>query len=96
MVEFDLPAMFANDFIARIPEQQKQIDLLIKKGVIKLYSLAKNQSKLWLIANGQSEFEIMELISKLPLSNFMIPSISSLSFLHTAQDENSRGLVASS
>lgn len=85
MVEFDLPKIFEDEFVARIPEQQKQIDLMMSRGIVKSYSLATNHSKLWMIAGGDSEFEIMEIISKLPLSEFMIPSIMPLMLHNSSQ-----------
>ncbi len=75
MVEFDLPPAYIDEFTNRIPEQQKQIDILMTKGIIKSYSLAQNHSKLWMITSADSEFGIMEIISKFPLSDYMIPSI---------------------
>lgn len=80
MVEFDLPEALIEEFSARISEQQKQIDLMMTKGIVQSYSLSQNRSKLFLVAGADSEFEIMRLISTLPLSNFMIPSIMPLMF----------------
>ena len=75
MVEFDLPEVYVDKFINRISEQLKEIDKLMAKGIIKSYSLAQDYSKLWIITRSDSEFGIMKIINKLPLSEYMIPSI---------------------
>lgn len=87
MIEFELLDVFTKAFLNKIPEQRQQIDLMIERGIVKSYSLALNRSKLWLIAGAQDEFEIMKLISNLPLSEFMIPSITPLMF-HNAHKKN--------
>ncbi|MDC0230916.1 hypothetical protein OAK19_03035 [Aureispira] len=86
MIEFDLPQVYINEITNRFTEQQKQIDIMISKGIIKSYSLAQNHSKLWIITSADSEFGIMEIISKLPLSDFMIPSIMPLKFNKSNQN----------
>ena len=75
MVEFDLPPVYIDVFTNRISEQQKQIDIMMTKGIIKNYSLAQNYTKLWMTISADSEFGVMEIISILPLSEYMIPSI---------------------
>ena len=84
MVEFVLPELSVDVFRERLNEQQKEIELLMAKGIIKNYSFAKDYSKLWLIANADSEFGIMKIISKLPMNDFMIPSIMPLMFSKTS------------
>jgi len=80
MVEFNLPDVFVDEFISRIPQQRKQIDALMTRGIIKSYSLALNHSRLWMIVSADTEFDIMKIIENLPLSDFMIPSIVPLMF----------------
>ncbi|BDS10498.1 hypothetical protein [Aureispira anguillae] len=85
MVEFELLDVFTNDFLNKIPQQQQQIDRMMAKGIIKSYSLSLNRSKLWLIAGAENEFEVMEIIAQLSLSEFMIPSIMPLMFHNSSQ-----------
>lgn len=85
MIEFELLDVFTKAFLNKIPEQREVIDVMVAKGLIKSYSLALNRSKLWIIASAENEFEIMDLISNLPLSEFMIPSITPLMFHNTHQ-----------
>jgi hypothetical protein len=80
MVEFNLPDVFVDEFISKIPQQRKQIEDLMTRGIVKSYSLALNYSKLWMIVSADTEFDIMKILEDLPLSNFMIPSIAPLMF----------------
>jgi muconolactone delta-isomerase len=85
MVEFELPYVMAPEFLERIPEQRDKVDELMAQGQIRSYSLAVNRSKLWMIVIADSEFEVMQIIGALPLSNFMIPCINSLMFHHSME-----------
>ncbi len=85
MIEFDLPAAFTEEFMALIPRQRYVINTMLAEGVIKSYSLAMDRSKLWAVMLAESEFEVMESISRMPLSNYMTPHISELMF-HNAAD----------
>lgn len=84
MIEFDLPQVFTEEFMALIPKQRYVLNELMSRGDVQSYSLALDRSRLWMIAVGETEFEIMELIEQLPLSIFMTPDISELMFHNTA------------
>ena len=56
-----------------------------KQGAIKSYSLAIDRSKLWAVMLAESEFDVLEHIAQMPLSNYMTPNISELMF-HNAAD----------
>lgn len=80
MIEFDLPEAPNEEFFSLIPRQRYIINNLMADGKIKAYSLAIDRSRLWVIAEAESEFEVMELISDMPLSPYMEPFISELMF----------------
>lgn len=88
MVEFELPESLSEDFLALIPEQRLAVDNLMAEGKIRSYSLALDRSVLWVIMESESEFDAMEIISQLPLSDFMHPYISELMFHHSAMAIN--------
>ncbi len=85
MIEFDLPEVLAPEFLALLPTQRLKVDELMLAGIIQSYSLSMNRAKLWIIMVADSEFEVLQLISELPLSNFMIPSITPLMFHHSVK-----------
>jgi len=85
MIEFDLPETFDEEFMALIPKQRYIINSMLAEGRVKAYSLAMDRSKLWAIMTGESEFEVMESIAQMPLSEYMSPNISELMF-HNSSD----------
>lgn len=78
MIEFELPEILAHDFENLLIAQQQQIEELQGKGQVQTYFSCRKQSKLWMVAIAESEFEVLALIEQLPLSNVMIPSITEL------------------
>ncbi|MCB0549226.1 MAG: hypothetical protein KDD19_16730 [Phaeodactylibacter sp.] len=85
MVEFDLPETFTEEFLALLPKQRYVINTMLAQGAIKSYSLAIDRSKLWAVMLAESEFDVLEHIAQMPLSNYMTPNISELMF-HNAAD----------
>ncbi|TNE55028.1 MAG: hypothetical protein EP344_13645 [Bacteroidetes bacterium] len=84
MVEFVLPQPLSEAFISCIPEQRQAVNKLLHEGKILNYSLSLETSKLWVIFSANSEVELMELISSLPLTHYMKVHISELTFFHSA------------
>ncbi len=80
MIEFDLPEEPTEEFFSLIPRQRYVINNLMSDGKIKSYSLAIDRSRLWVIAEAESEFEVLEIISDMPLSPYMEPLVSELMF----------------
>ncbi len=80
MIEFDLPEEPNEEFFSLIPRQRYVINNLMADGKIKSYSLAIDRSRLWVVAEAESEFELMEIISDMPLSPYMTPTVSELMF----------------
>lgn len=85
MVEFDLPQKLNEEFLALIPQQRYVVNNLLVEGTLKAYSLAMDRSKLWAVIAATSEFEVMEIIAQMPLSEFLAPSISELMFHNGAE-----------
>lgn len=84
MVEFDLPEQIDEAFMALIPKQRYVINAMLAEGQIKSYALSMDRARLWAIMYGDSEFEVMENISQMPLSDYMTPHISELMFHNSA------------
>lgn len=80
MVEFELPEQFSDEFVALIPDQRTMIDRLLMEGKVRTYALAMDRSVLWMIMDAESEFEVLEIIAGMPLSDHMEPYISELMF----------------
>lgn len=72
MVEIELPSIFNEDFIEKIPEQRYMINKLIEKGTIVSYSLAADRSKLWATMNAANAGEIKQIVRKMPLYEYFV------------------------
>ncbi len=85
MVEFELPETFTEEFMALIPRQRYVVNTMLAEGRLKSYSLSMDRSKLWVVLLAQSEFEVLEAIALMPLSDYMSPNISELMFHNSAE-----------
>jgi len=83
MIEFDLPEAPNEEFFSLVPRQRYMINNLMAEGKVKSYSLALDRSRLWVIAEADTEFEVMEMIADMPLSPYMTPFVSELMFHNT-------------
>lgn len=84
MVDFTLPPQLDESFIAKIPEQRSVINRLMHSGKVLSYALSLENSKLWAVFSVESETELLEIISNLPLTRFMKVRVSELSFFNAA------------
>ncbi|MFN4253503.1 MAG: muconolactone Delta-isomerase family protein [Saprospiraceae bacterium] len=85
MVDFTLPDHLSNDFIGTIPQQRNVVSRLFSEGKLLNYALSLENSKLWAIFSAESEADLMEMISDLPLSRYMKVRISELTFYNAVQ-----------
>lgn len=86
MVEFDLPEEFTQDFMELIPKQRFVINQMMVEGVIQNYSLSLERDKLWAVMVAESEFELMEELTRMPLIDYMQPHVSQLMFHNSAME----------
>ncbi|MBI1221368.1 MAG: hypothetical protein GC180_02090 [Bacteroidetes bacterium] len=74
-----LPA-FTEEMVSRIPEHRQKIDKLLSLGRIAGYSVAMDRSSLWMIVFAADELAVMDLLSELPLNEYLNPEITPLMF----------------
>lgn len=86
MIEFELPEQLTEEFLALIPQQRYVVNQMMAGGKLRSYSLAMDRSRLWAVVNADSEFEALEMIAQMPLTDFMVPHVSELMF-HNATDQ---------
>lgn len=84
MIEFELPEIMSEEFMALIPQQRYVINQMLAEGTIKSYSLSMDRLKLWVVLSANSEFEAMEIINTFPLGDFMTPNLNELMFHNSA------------
>jgi muconolactone delta-isomerase len=84
MVEFTILDPYNNGLEKLIPNQQKEVYKLFQQGKLLTYTLASNRSKLWAIFLSESESELVQILTKLPLHNFMDYDYTELLFHNSA------------
>lgn len=80
MVDFKLPSILSEEFMDLVPFQRMAVNKLFEKGKIVSYSLSLENSRLWGIFVANSELQVMDMLSDLPLTPFMKVEISLLTF----------------
>lgn len=85
MVTFELPEEMTEEFVALIPQQRYVINNLLLEGKIRSYSLAEDRSQLWAVLIAESEFEVMEILTQMPLIDYMTPTVTALMFHNSAE-----------
>lgn len=85
MVDFTLPKSLSEEFIQTIPAQRREVNRLFSEGKLKNYALSLENSKLWAVFTADSEVEIWEMVSDLPLSRFMKIQVSALTFFNVLE-----------
>ncbi len=84
MVEFELPEVITQEFMELIPAQREVVERLMLEGKMHSYALASDQTMAWAIIEADSEFTAMEILTELPLCEFLIPFVSELDFHQSA------------
>ncbi len=54
-----------------VPAERVRVKALMEQGKLETLYIAANQSKVWLVAKGESQSEVEEMVASLPLHKFM-------------------------
>jgi len=71
IVEFDILDPYDPVLYAGIPDQRQVVNDLFTSGKLVTYTLTMDRSKLWAIFVVSAESELINLIDRLPLSQYM-------------------------
>ncbi len=85
MIDCKLPEELTSDFLELMPLQREITNVLFAEGKLINYALSIESSRIWAIFNANSENELYETMAKLPLMEFLEPTISQLTFYNTVQ-----------
>lgn len=85
MVEMELPPTLDERFISLIPAQREKVNNLMSSGRISSYTLSLDRSKLWLTLTARGETDVVDVLTKLPLTSYMEFEIHELMFHQSAQ-----------
>jgi Muconolactone delta-isomerase len=88
MVDFSLPKVLSEDFLRLIPHQRAKVNKLFRDGKLINYALSLDNSKIWAIVNANSELDVLELVSQLPLTRFMQYKINLLTVFNSVNAES--------
>ena len=80
MVDITLPSELTDEFLSLVPKQRELVNQLFNQGKLTSYSLALDRSKLWATLVGESDEEIVDILSLLPLRKYMQVEIHQLAF----------------
>lgn len=80
MVEFILPDFFTLEMSNTIPAQRELVDNYFFSGKLLSYTLAADRSKLWAVFVCNSEPELINLIEKLPMTQYFDYNYQSILF----------------
>ena len=85
MDDVNLHGAHSDEFLKLIPSQRLIVNDLMFEGKITSYCVNMDRSKLWITMIGKNENEILDLLAKFPLINFMDCEVSALLFHNSAQ-----------
>jgi Muconolactone delta-isomerase len=75
MAEFMVHATFhqqdQQNILARIPQEQEHIKLLMEQGVVQALYIASDFSGVWLVVQGDSQTSVQHHLESLPLHPYM-------------------------
>jgi muconolactone delta-isomerase len=83
MVDFTLPTDLPEEFVNKIPQQRSMVNRLLTEGKILNYALSLENSKLWVVFAAQSEADLMEMVHRLPLTQYMKVRVNELTFYNS-------------
>lgn len=87
MVDFKLPSILSEEFMDLVPFQRMAVNKLFEEGKIVSYALSLENSRLWGIFVANSELQVMDILSDLPLTPFMKVEISLLTFYNDTKTQ---------
>jgi len=87
MVDFFLPPVLNQEFLAKIPAQRDRVNELMRMGRLVSYTLSLDRSKLWAVVRAGSEEEVEALLETFPLADYMEAEIYELFFHNSLSSE---------
>lgn len=80
MVEFSVPSPFPQHLYEIIPHQRVSVNELFTAGKLISYTLSMDMTRLWAVFLASTESELITLVDRLPLSQYMDYNYSELRF----------------
>jgi len=77
IVESPLPEI-TPEFMELIPEHREVINTLFEEGRLMVYAVSEDLSKWWCHISARDEYEVMEILGRMPIMPFLKPEVHSL------------------
>lgn len=85
-VESKIPEM-NQEMLALIPSHRRYVEELFSNGVLKMYAVSEDRTRWWCAIKASDEMEVMDILSQMPIIDFLKPEIHSLMFFDEAVSE---------
>jgi muconolactone delta-isomerase len=80
MVAFRLPTVITEKFSRLIPKQRALVNDYFSEGKLTSYCVSLETAQMWAIFNAHNQTDVIELLTRLPLTRFTTYEISELTF----------------
>jgi len=77
IVESEIPQI-SNDMMLVIPRHIRVIQELMNEEIVLTYAVSDDRKKWWCHIKAENEFEVMDVLSKMPIMPFLNPKIHAL------------------
>lgn len=84
MVEMHLPEVLDRELMNLVPQQRLFVNRLFQAGRLLTYSLSLEKGRLWAILKADSNLDVLEVLSQMPIAPHVESDISPLTFHQAA------------
>jgi len=85
LIDINLRDAHSEEFMRLIPKQRTIVNDLMFEGKIVSYCVSLDRAKVWIMMIARNEDDVMDMLSRFPLIDYMDCEIHELLFHNTAQ-----------
>jgi hypothetical protein len=78
MITIALPSYFTPEYVALIPKQRAVIVEMLSSGLLSSFSLNRERTQVWMVANCKDESAVRNLVKRFPMHKFFEYDITEL------------------
>ena len=79
LVESEIPQI-TEEFMNLLPRHRQVVNRLFAEGKLLMYAVNEERNRWWCSVKAEDEFQVMDILSEMPLIRFLDPQISPLMF----------------
>lgn len=84
LVESEIPEI-SEEFMRLLPRHREVVNQLFTQGKLLMYAVNEDRTRWWCSVQARDEFEVMEILGKMPLMRFLDPQINGLMFYNGSE-----------